>query len=107
MLVGIDEVKSMLYGRLRRNPKLRFSSTLTATYYDQLCGEQRIMRYVRGQPVYRFERIPGKRVECWDCLVYGTAARGLVNVGVDRRRAELAGKPRKAVQKMRQSSWVG
>ena len=38
----------------------------------------------------RFERIPGKRAEALDCVIYPMAAWLLVGVAVDRREAELA-----------------
>ena len=38
----------------------------------------------------QFERLPGKRAEALDCVIYAMAARRLVRVAVDRRETELA-----------------
>src|SRR5262249_51675627 len=43
-------------------------ATLEAAYFEQLTCERLIVRYQRGQPVRRFERIPGRRAEALDCL---------------------------------------
>jgi len=76
--------------RLARGRTIRFSASLEPVYFEQVASERRVVRYVRGQPFRRFERIPGKRAEALDCLVYGLAARQLVTVNLDRREAELA-----------------
>ena len=67
MLVGVDVVKSALYDRLARGRALRFSDSLPASYYEQLASERKVVRYVRGQPVRRWERKPGMRAEALDC----------------------------------------
>jgi phage terminase large subunit GpA-like protein len=46
-----------------------------ARVFEMLVSERRVTRYVRGRPTTRFERIPGKRVETLDELVYATAAK--------------------------------
>jgi len=48
-----------------------------------------VIRYVRGQPVRRFERIPGRRAEALDCLVYAHAARAGLQLSLDVRANEL------------------
>lgn len=48
------------------------------------------MRYVKGVPVKRFERIAGMRAECLDATIYAMAARHLVGLDLERRAAELA-----------------
>ena len=62
----------------------------SAFLFSQLASERRVVKYSRGQPVARFERIVGKRAEALDTTVYGMAARALVGVAVDRREAEVA-----------------
>jgi phage terminase large subunit GpA-like protein len=50
----------------------------------------------RGRPTLRFERIPGKRAESLDALVYALAARAALNLGqaaFDAREFELANPP--------------
>jgi phage terminase large subunit GpA-like protein len=88
-LIGVDAVKSQLYNRLSRGSGFRFSADLSPDFFEQLTSERRVVRYFKGQPVRRFERIPGRRAECLDSTVYGLAARALVGVAMDRREAEL------------------
>lgn len=88
-LVGVDGIKSTILERLKRGALLRFSADLDAVYFEQLASERRTIRYVRGQPVRRFERVPGARAEALDCLVYAIAARRGVNLTFDQREAEL------------------
>jgi phage terminase large subunit GpA-like protein len=58
---------------------IKFSHTLEPEYYDRLASKRRVVRYKRGQPVRRFERIIGRaRAEALDCLVYAFAARAAV-----------------------------
>lgn len=89
-LIGVDGLKGQILTRLARGRTIRFSQSLEPVYFEQVASERRVVRYVRGQPFRRFERIPGKRAEALDCLVYGLAARQLVTVNLDRRGAELA-----------------
>jgi phage terminase large subunit GpA-like protein len=106
-LVGVDVVKSTLLSRLVRGRSIRFSSSLEAVYFEQLASERRVVRYVRGQPVRRFERKPGMRAEALDCLVYGYAARSAVNINLGDREAELAAAaPPKPAPKIIKSRWL-
>ena len=89
MLIGVDKIKSAIYDRLARGRALRFSDTLQAAYYEQLASERKVVRYVRGQPLRRFERKPGARAEALDCVVYAFAARHVVACDLDRRANEL------------------
>lgn len=92
-LVGVDGIKATLFDRLKRSAQLRFSAGLDAAYFAQLASERRVVRYVKGQPVRRFERIPGARAETLDCLVYAFAARRGVPLNFDQREDELRGAP--------------
>jgi phage terminase large subunit GpA-like protein len=92
-LIGVDGLKNVIFDRLQRGRGIRFSKSLEPVYYEQLASERRVVRYVRGQPTRRFERIGKTRNESLDCLVYAFAARSPVNVGFDRREAELRGAP--------------
>lgn len=49
------------------------------------------MKYTRGQPTARWERIPGRRAESLDCFLYGWAVRSLVQTDPVRRSNELRG----------------
>ena len=51
------------------------------------------MRVVRGRPAARFERIPGRRAEALDALVYAFAARSAVNLNLDLREDDLRRAP--------------
>jgi phage terminase large subunit GpA-like protein len=88
-LVGVDTLKAALLDRLTRGSGLRFSHTLEAAYFEQVASERKVIRYQRGQPVRRFERIPGRRAEALDCLVYAHAARAGLQISLDVREAEL------------------
>ena len=107
-LVGTDAVKSQLFTRLTRSGSIRFSCDLHPVYFEQLVSERRVLRYVKGAPQRRFERISGKRAECLDATVYALAVRNLVNADMDRREAELAtpaaAKPQ--VPSVIRSSWL-
>lgn len=89
ILVGVDAVKAQLLNRLARGRTIRFSADLDARFFEELTSERRVVRYVRGSPVRRFERIPGRRAEALDCVVYGLAARQLISGSVERRAEEL------------------
>jgi phage terminase large subunit GpA-like protein len=101
-LVGVDTLKATLFNKLSRGIGIRFSNSLEAAYYDQLASEKRVVRYSRGQPHRRFERIGGKRAESLDCLIYATAARAGAPVQLDAREAALgnAERPRPSIAKM-------
>jgi phage terminase large subunit GpA-like protein len=88
-LIGVDSIKAQILTRLDRGKSIRFSASLEPEWFLQLCSERRIVRYVRGQPVRRFERIPGRRAEALDATVYAWAARQIVQVNLDRREEEL------------------
>lgn len=106
-LVGADAVKAALFTRLQRGHGLRFGEALEPIYFEQLTSERRVMRYVRGVPQQRFERIKGKRAETLDATGYAFAARFLIETPLDRRRAELssAAAPAKRPAVIR-SSWM-
>lgn len=89
-LVGVDVAKTRLLNALQAGTGWRFSDSLSDEWFSQLTAERRVVRYSRGQPAARFERIVGRRAEALDCCVYAMAARALVGVAVDRREAELA-----------------
>lgn len=89
-LVGVDAVKAQLFNRLARGDSFRFSADLEPVFFEQLTSERRVVRYFKGQPVRRFERIPGKRAETLDATVYALAARQLVSLNLERRAEEVA-----------------
>jgi len=89
-LVGVDVAKQRLLNALQAGTGWRFSDTLSDEWFAQLTAERRVVKYSRGQPVARFERIVGKRAEALDCVVYALAARALVGIAPERREAEVA-----------------
>ena len=92
---------------MTRNQGIRFGEVLAPIFFEQFASERRIVRYVRGKPEARFERIKGKRAETLDSTVYALAARQLIGQRLDLRQAELASKqaPQKAPAVIR-SKWL-
>ncbi len=88
-LVGVDGIKSAIMTRLSHGRTIRFSADLAPVWYEQLASERVVIRYSRGQPQRRFERIPGREAEALDCLVYAMAARQVCNVNWDQRADNL------------------
>ncbi|NBN79290.1 phage terminase large subunit family protein [Microvirga tunisiensis] len=88
-IVGVDGIKSHLNARLARARSLRFSDSLPLSWFEQLASERVVVRYSRGQPKRRFERISGRRAEALDCVVYAFAARQIVNINWESRLDEL------------------
>lgn len=89
-LVGSDAVKSQIFARLARAAGFRFADTLAPVFFEQLASERKVVRYTRGVPQARFERIKGKRAETLDSCVYAWAARTLIGMNLDRREEELS-----------------
>lgn len=105
-IVGVDVLKSAIFDRLARGSSVRFSASLPIVYFEQLASERRVIRYKRGQPSRRFERIPGKRAEALDALVYAYAARQAVTISFDQRANELAVVPVPAPPSVIRSQWM-
>ena len=107
-IVGVDTVKAQLFARFPRPALMRFSDTLPAIWFDQAASERAVVRYVRGQPVRSFQRIPGKRAEALDCTVYAFAARQVVTVQAESRRNALSNPEAVAVPKkpVLASNWM-
>lgn len=89
-LVGSDAVKSQLFQRIARGNSFRFSHELSPVYFEMLTSERRVLKYIRGRPEQRFERIVGRRAETLDATCYAWAARQLIGQKVEAREAELA-----------------
>ncbi|ARO13371.1 phage terminase GpA [Ketogulonicigenium robustum] len=89
-IVGVDTAKLQLFPRLARPGSIRLSEELPRVWHEQVASERAVLRYRRGQPVRSFERIPGRRAEALDCLVYALAARQVIPADWERRRADLA-----------------
>ncbi len=103
-LVGVDEVKADLMARLamtERGPRyIHLPHHLGEEFYRQLTAEVRRVKYVRGRPVYKWERKPGREAEALDCAVYANAIRQALRMDMDRREARLSGQPVVSEKKM-------
>lgn len=89
-LIGVDTLKATIFARLQRGRTIRFSDSLEPVFYEQLASERRVVRYRRGQPIRRFERVSARaRAEALDCLCYAFAARSAAPVQLDTRETEL------------------
>ncbi|WP_367714504.1 phage terminase large subunit family protein [Nitratireductor sp. GISD-1A_MAKvit] len=93
-IIGVDSIKTHLLNRLAQPGNVRFSDDLGPEWFSQLASERAVVRYTRGQPVRRFERIPGKRAEALDCAVYAIAARSVLNPNWE----EIADRLRRGVE---------
>ncbi|MEM0978428.1 MAG: phage terminase large subunit family protein [Pseudomonadota bacterium] len=89
-IVGVDVIKQAILDRLQRPGLIRFSSDLGGEFYEQLTSEHLVVRYSRGQPTRRWERIPGRVAEALDATVYAHAARQVISPSWEGRRAKLA-----------------
>lgn len=106
-IVGVDGLKQQILRRLQSGRTIRFSDTLPPQYWEQVASERLVLRYVKGQPVRRWERVPGRDAEALDCLVYALAARHALTFNMDSREAELASPaaPKKMPSEIR-SAWL-
>lgn len=107
-IVGVDSLKNQIFNRLSAGNSIRFSSDLENRFFEELVSERRVTRYSRGQPTRAFERIPGRRAEGLDSLVYALAARSLVSIGLDRRESDLssAAAPVPVMPAVIKSAWL-
>ncbi|MFS2326552.1 phage terminase large subunit family protein [Brucella sp. H1_1004] len=92
-IVGVDGIKSHIFGRLARTSSMRFSKALPDVWFEQLVGEQLVVKYSRGQTIRQFVPVPGRRHEALDCTVYAFAARQMVNANWAHREGELSTPP--------------
>ncbi|MFG1344374.1 terminase gpA endonuclease subunit [Xanthobacter autotrophicus DSM 431] len=106
-IVGADTLKGMVFDRLARGTSIRFSRDLEPHWFEQLCSERRVVRTVGGQPKSRFERIPGRRAEALDCVIYALAARHMLATNWAGRADELKGAPiPKPAPRVIRSTWM-
>ena len=106
-LFGADSIKSLLFQRLKRGQTIRFSDSLDASYFEQVCSERLITKVLRGRPERRFERIPGKRAETLDCLVMAYSARQGLALNLDAREQALKLAPQSKPQpRVVHSKWM-
>ena len=76
--VGVDTIKSTLYGRLKNNEEgpgyIHFHAQATEEYFKQITSERQVVRYVKGFAVREWKKKSSDRNEALDCLVYSYAA---------------------------------
>jgi len=119
-LAGVDTLKGTLFARLQAlggdvaQAPVRFSNDLPPVWFEQMVSERLISTHLRGMPVRRFERVPGRRAEALDCTVYAMAARQAVgSVDWSARRVEAAMRPevvaevRKRPDRASGDDWLG
>ena len=58
---SIPDLPAITERGLNLERPFRFSADLEPIFFEQLTSERRLLRYFKGQPARRFERIPGKR----------------------------------------------
>lgn len=75
--VGTDTAKDWLHSRwkIASGPGgIHFSKDLPATFYEQLCSERRLIRYVKGHARTEWVKAKADRNEALDLSVYNLAA---------------------------------
>jgi len=107
-IIGVNTVQLQLFGRLAQAGSFRFSADLPPVWFEQLASEPSVVRYTRGQPTRSFVRVPWRRAEALDCAVYAFAARVLLNLDYDQRRADLSTEAAPAPKRapVQTSSWM-
>jgi phage terminase large subunit GpA-like protein len=113
-IVGVDSIKDAILNRIRAGKIIRYSKDLPAVWFEQFTGEQIVVKMLKGQPQRKWERIPGRRNEALDCVVYALAVKELVTINWTVRRGQLSTNPAPANDnapvaskpRVRQSSWI-
>ena len=79
-IVGADTIKDAILNRIRAGNIFRFSKDLPPVWFEQFTGEQTIVKMERGHPRRKWIRVPGRRNEALDCVVYALAAKELAPI---------------------------
>ena len=76
--VGVDTIKSSLFGRLKHNEfgpgYIHFHAEAGHEYFKQLTSERQVIRYVKGFAVREWKKKASDRNEALDCFVYSYSA---------------------------------
>ena len=76
--VGVDTIKSSLFGRLKHNEigpgYIHFHAEAGHEYFKQLTSERQVIRYVKGFAVREWKKKASDRNEALDCFVYSYAS---------------------------------
>lgn len=106
-LVGVDGIKTALFGRLQSGSYVRFAQDLPLVYFEQLCGERMHVRYRKGSQIREFLPVRGRRNEALDCMVYAMAAHNVLTMNWDRRESQLREEPQAAARpRVIESAWM-
>lgn len=89
-IVGVESIKGAILNRIMAGKIFRFSRDLQPVWYEQFTAERLVVKMMRGQPVRKWERVPGRRNEALDCVVYAIAVKELVPINWQQRRAQLS-----------------
>jgi phage terminase large subunit GpA-like protein len=77
-MVGVDTIKSTMFGRLKHNEPgpgfIHFHADVQDDFFQQLTSEKQITRFVKGFPIREWVKKSGARNEALDTLVYTYAA---------------------------------
>jgi phage terminase large subunit GpA-like protein len=77
-MLGVDTIKTTIYGRLRHSQPgpghLHFGLAADDEFFRQLTAEKVQVKSLRGFPVRHWVKKPGDRNEALDCAVYAYAA---------------------------------
>lgn len=106
-IVGVDGVKQRVQAGIAHG-SIRLSANLETRAFEELCSERLVVRYLRGQPARMWQRVPGRRAEILDAVVYALAVRGIVNVPLETRAAELSSPaaPKSTIPSVIPSKWL-
>jgi phage terminase large subunit GpA-like protein len=87
-IVGVDQVKDLVYSRLALEEEgpgyCHFPSHYSVEYFKQLTAEKKVVHYVKGKRKREWVKPEGRRNEALDCRVYAYAAMVLAAPKFDR-----------------------
>lgn len=106
-IVGVDSVKMRIQSGLTHGT-IKLSANIESRCFEELCSERLQTKYTRGQPTRQWTRIPGRRAEILDSLVYALAARNLLTLNLETRATELSSPaaPKPSTPTVIKSAWL-
>lgn len=77
-MVGVNAAKDTVYARMRitdtNRGRIHFPSRFGEDFFEQMCAEQKVPKYIRGRRYHVWTLTKNKRNEAWDLTVYNLAA---------------------------------
>lgn len=77
-MVGVNAAKDTVYARMRitdtNRGRIHFPTRFPEDFYEQLCAEQKVPKYIRGRRYHVWTLAKNRRNEAWDLQVYNLAA---------------------------------